>query len=265
MAPPAGRPEAPAASPRVVLVDDDPAIRRLVALALEELPVTLVSCASVAEARAALAAAPARLLITDLMMPGETGYDLLQQLQGQPALAAGTRRVVFSAGLDAAAQQRLRGLGAWRLLSKPVAIQELIDCVQAALAESTPAPDAMTAPEEAAAAAQAPRATGADPHAEAIAAHFAGDATLYGAFRASCLALFPDDIVQGDRAAAAQDAAALRRLGHSLKSVLRTLGSEAGADAAQGLEAAALAADSPAMHRGWQALRRHLQALAAAA
>lgn len=273
---PSGQPGAPA-RPRVVLVDDDPSIRRLVALVLDELPVTLVSCATVAEARRALAAAPARLLITDLMMPGETGYDLLQQLAQRPALAGGARCVVFSAGLDAAAQQRLQALGVWRMLSKPVSIQALIDCVQAALDASAEPADPVADPSTGRAvdlAAAPAAAPGADPAADpaatqaraaAIAAHFAGDAALYDAFRASCLPLFLDDIVQGDAATAAHDAPTLVRLGHSLKSVLRTLGIEAGAAEAQALEAAARAADSAASGRCWQALRRRLQALAATA
>lgn len=248
-----------------MLVDDDPAIRRLVALVLDELPLTLVCCASVAEARTALAAAPVRLLITDLMMPGETGYDLVEQLARRPALAAGTRCVVFSAGLDAGAQQRLRALGVWHMLAKPVSMQALMDCVQAALDDNTPADDPRAPPPAPGAASAGTVTDPADPRSAAIAAHFAGDAGLYDAFRASCLPLFLDDIVQGDAALATQDAAALRRLGHSLKSVLRTLGIEAGAAEAQALESAALAADSPACQRCWRGLRLRLQALAGAA
>ena len=71
---------------------------------------SLVACASVAEALAALREAPVQLLLTDLMMPGENGLDLLQHLVDEPALRGGALQVVFSAGLGAAAQERLAGV-----------------------------------------------------------------------------------------------------------------------------------------------------------
>ena len=54
--------------------------------------------------------------------------------------------------------------------------------------------------------------------------HFAGDRALFLAYRASCVAQFTNDLRQGDDACARADAPALRRLAHSLKSVLLTLG-----------------------------------------
>lgn len=92
---------------RVVLVDDDPTIRRLFALALEDLDIDLQLCPSVAQARQVLREAPAQLLVTDLMMPGENGFDLLQALNDDPGLRAGARLAVFSAGLNAAVRDRL--------------------------------------------------------------------------------------------------------------------------------------------------------------
>lgn len=59
--------------PRVLLVEDDPSLRRFVALALDELDIQLLRCASVAEAVEVLSQGPVRLVLTDLMMPGESG------------------------------------------------------------------------------------------------------------------------------------------------------------------------------------------------
>ncbi|TXC67071.1 response regulator [Piscinibacter aquaticus] len=60
--------------PRVLLVDDDPSIRRFVALALEDLDLELVEAGSVAQARERLAeGAGYALIVTDLMMPGRPG------------------------------------------------------------------------------------------------------------------------------------------------------------------------------------------------
>ena len=105
-----------AAPARVVLVDDDASIRRLVALALEDLPVELVACADAAQARQALRDAPAALLLTDLMMPGESGMALLQLLAADPGLRGPAQLAVFSAGVDEATQAALDALGVWRVL-----------------------------------------------------------------------------------------------------------------------------------------------------
>ena len=93
--------------PRVLFVDDDASIRQLVELSLEELDIDLVICSSVAQARQALRQRPARLVITDLMMPVESGFDLLQELAEtldaqQPAQAAVLQR--FGVVRDLAAQ-----------------------------------------------------------------------------------------------------------------------------------------------------------------
>lgn len=254
--------------PRVVVLDDDPAIRRLVELILEDEALTLIACGSVAQARAALAQAPARLLLTDLMMPGETGLDLLEQWRADPALPRPARVVVFSAGLDASTRARLARLGVWRLLTKPVAVEELRGVVRQALdlGERAYAEGASVAP----AVAQPvpmPSPAGEEARARAIAGQFAGQPGLYDAFRSSCLALFRDDLAQGDVACSAGDAATLRRLAHSLKGVLHGLGEPVAGDAAARLDLAAqqaLATTPPnlaSLVEPWQRLRRLLQAL----
>jgi CheY-like chemotaxis protein len=85
--------------PRVVCVDDDASIRRFVELALEDLPVELLTCADATTARELLRQGPVALLITDLMMPGESGFELLASLMADPALRGGALLAVFSAGL----------------------------------------------------------------------------------------------------------------------------------------------------------------------
>lgn len=238
-----------AGRPRILLVDDDVSIRRFVAMALEEMDVELVEAASVPQAREALRGAPFQLIITDLMMPGETGFDLLQHLADQPGQRAGARLAVFSAGLRADTQARLDALGVWRRLSKPTSLAELERCVR----------DATGGQAAAAAPARAPAADALAPAEQAaIVQHFGGDQALFLAYRSSCLAQFGQDRRDGDAALARQDAGTLRRLAHSLKSVLATLGqAEAGALARQ-LEDAAARADWAAATPQWQALRLHL-------
>jgi CheY-like chemotaxis protein len=234
--------------PRVMLVDDDASIRRFVALALDELDVTLIACASVAEALAVLREEPVQLLLTDLMMPGETGLDLLQQLSDNPALRGGALQVVFSAGLDAAARERLAGFDVWRQLSKPVSLTALEDCVrqgtqptQTERVLAVTKEQALTETEQA-----------------AVLSHFGGDQALFLLFRASCIPQFALDLRQGDAAVVQGNAGALRLLAHSLKSVLATLGHGPLSELARQLEQTAEAADWPASQALWARLRQGL-------
>lgn len=243
--------------PRVLLVDDDPSIRRFVALALEELEVDLVEAAGVAAARQALLGGPFDLIITDLMMPGETGLDLLQHLADHPAQRGAARVAVFSAGLTAAMQAQLDSFDVWRQLSKPISLTALEDCVREAVdAAASAAPSAVPA---AAGAGAESESLSADEQA-AIERHFGGERALFIAFRASCRAQFAADLRSGDAAVAGGDAPALRRLAHSLKSVLSTLGHPGAGATARSLEDAAAVADWASATPLWQQLRAHLAA-----
>lgn len=230
---------------RVVLVEDDAAIRRLVELALEDLPVDLVACADAAQARQALRDGAAALLLTDLMMPGESGLSLLQSLAADPRLRGPARLAVFSAGVDDETRAALAALGVWRVVHKPASMAALQECVMQALAAQTEA-DSASAP------------GAADAGTSAVQQFFGGDRALFLAFRASCQAQFAADIVGGDAALAAGDLLALRRLGHSLGSVLLTLGHADAAAHARALDEAARAGGAADIAAYWQTLRATL-------
>ena len=234
--------------PRVVFVDDDATIRRFVAMALEDLPVDVVTCADAGTARTALREAPAALLLTDLMMPGEDGFSLLASVVADPVLRAGARLAVFSAGLNATTRARLQPLDVWRELGKPVSTGELLDCVAAAagLLPRTRAPVAA--------------ALGADEQ-NVVDRQFGGDAALYLAFREEAHRQFAADGRALARALEAADWPALRRQAHSLKGALDTLGDDDGAALARQLEACSARADGDACRAAWPALRGHLERL----
>ncbi|WP_415266049.1 response regulator [Acidovorax sacchari] len=247
--------------PVVLLVEDDPSVARFVSMALEILPVAVQTCPCVESALAWLQEHRAALVITDLMLPGESGMGLLRRLQAEPGLAGGARIVVLSAGLDHAVRQELAACGAWRALDKPVAVAALERCVREALADSDP-----LAP----AAGGAVRATphGAEPgstaamgaEAAAIREYFSGDAALFHTYRAACLLQFGRDAAEGDRALQSSDLAALRRLCHSLASVLRTLGRAEDGALAREVELAALEDRAESARALWQVLRARLTA-----
>jgi CheY-like chemotaxis protein len=252
-----------AGRPRVLLVEDDLSLQRFVQLALEDFEIELLTVGSVDAGLAELARAPAALVLTDLMLPDRSGFELIEALAAQPALRAGARLAVFSAGLTPSTRERLERPEVWRLLSKPCGLAELEACVRDALAAEVVVPAPPSAleltPEP------TPEADDAGPpqarQAAAIAEHFGGNTPLYHAFRASCLQQFRADMAEGDQALAGGDAPALRRLAHSLKSVLLSLGHDQEAALAKALELAGEQADTAAMRALWPRLRTALGAL----
>ncbi|MBL8288121.1 MAG: response regulator [Rubrivivax sp.] len=240
-------------------------------MALEELGVDLVECEGVDGAEQTLRRAPAALVVTDLMLgAGRSGIDLLDLLAAEPTLRAGAPVLVCTASGGPGMEAALAALGAWRVLHKPVPVAELLACVREALALPQPAraPAATEAATTEAAATEAATTEVAATEAAiaeaaateaAIARHFGGDAQLYAGFRERSLAQFPADIAAGDAACAQGDLAALRRLLHSLKTVLALLGDEAGAASARQAEAEAAADRAEGAVAGWAALRGRLE------
>lgn len=246
------------ALPKVLLVEDDSSIARFVELALEELPIELVICTSVPAAMQTLHQGGVRLILTDLMLPGESGVDLMQRLEREPVPAPKPLVAVFSAGLTPAVQAQLAALKVWRLVAKPSSVAELESCVQDALSLASPAAA------DRAAGAPAPAGLTADEQL-AVATHFAGDEGLFKAYRASCLRQFAADVHTGDAACAAADWQALRRLAHSLATVLLTLGHPAQSALARQIEDAAAATPVAAepCAQSWLVLRAYLAGLQA--
>ncbi len=184
--------------PRVLLVEDDTSIARFVQMALDELPIELVICTNVPDAMQALHTDSVRLIITDLMLPGESGIDLVQQLLNDPALGGKVPVAVFSAGLTPAVREQMMAMKVWRLLSKPASVLDLEACVRDALHLNTDHPDhpartPTTATVTVTADSISANSAETD-EAQAIATHFAGDAFLFKAYRDSCLHQFHADV-----------------------------------------------------------------------
>ncbi len=203
---------------RVLLVEDDTTLQRFVAMALEDDEVRLQACISVDEALLALATQSFDLVISDLMLPGRHGLDLLQTLKQRPGLRGNARLAVFSAGLNPTVREQLEALGVTRFLSKPCSLADLQSCLDG-LRDAPPQPAAMPSI-----------------HQAAIEQYFGGNAALYQAFLARCRMQFPIDIASGRSACERGEHVKLRHLAHSLKSVLLTLGHAEAAEVARQLE-----------------------------
>lgn len=184
------------ALPRMLLLEDDPAVRRFVEIALDTLELELLPCATLAEAYSALERDPVQLVLTDMTLPDGSGLDLLQWLSER---GMACRTLVFSGSVDAALHQHLQDRGVWRVLTKPASVGSLVDAVGAALADLA---------RETAAPPSSMPATATD----LVNKYFGGNQGLFVAFRQSCLDQFVEDLRMGDPAVQAQDSAGLRRI-----------------------------------------------------
>lgn len=231
----------------VLLVEDDPLIARFVGLALEGLPLELITCASAEEAQLVLPQQPCAMLITDLMLPGISGLKLIEWLRS--STSANCQVVVFSAGVDYATTQQLDHLNVHQVLRKPVSVIDLVTCVQKVLELNS------SRLEESTATLTPPNSTNTD----VIDKFFCGDCELFFSYRASCSAQMPTDVAQGSKHLTARDSAAFRRLAHNLKSVFKLLGQEHAFSIARNLEQACLNEDWVMVDELWMRLVSEMQ------
>jgi PAS domain S-box-containing protein len=115
---------------RVVVVDDDVDGLELVAVILRNRGAAVRTCASVAEARGALAADAADVVVADIEMPGEDGYTLLAHLRAADTVS-GHRTPAIALTAYGRADDRKAALAAgFNLhLAKPVDPLELVIAV----------------------------------------------------------------------------------------------------------------------------------------
>ena len=118
---------------RVLVVDDEPAIRALVAKIVERAGHPVDTARDGAEAIEKLAQTEYPVIVLDLMMPNIDGYALIDYLKAR----SGTRPaiIVISAG-DTASLRRLDGAVVHSILRKPFDIDVLGDLITAAVRAS---------------------------------------------------------------------------------------------------------------------------------
>jgi PAS domain S-box-containing protein len=125
----------------VIVVDDEPDARELLAALLEHHGATVTAAASVDEALAAIAARAPDVVVSDIGMPGADGYELLRRLR---ALACAERRATPAVALTGFARpedgERALQAGFVAHLSKPVEPAALVTMVDQ-IANTTRAPE----------------------------------------------------------------------------------------------------------------------------
>lgn len=120
---------------RVLVVDDDPDIRALAHLALSQDGHTVIEASSGKEALASVAAQAPGLLVLDLLMPEQSGLEVLKVLRSNPATAA-LPVVVLTAMDDEANTRAGFEFGATDYVTKPFSIPQLAARVRAFLKRS---------------------------------------------------------------------------------------------------------------------------------
>jgi signal transduction histidine kinase/CheY-like chemotaxis protein len=121
----------PAERSRILLVDDDEAVRQVAAALIEEIGYEVVAAESGEAALKALEPGRFSLLITDVAMPGMNGVQLARRVEE----IAPTLPILFASGY-ADLQTFGKELEAERLLKKPFRIGEIAARIAAALAET---------------------------------------------------------------------------------------------------------------------------------
>jgi CheY-like chemotaxis protein len=123
---------------RVLMVDDEPDARDLVRAVLEHSGSIVRTASSVRSALDALHDEVPDVLLSDIGMPGESGYDLIRQVRALPADRGGdVPAAALTAYVRPEDRRKVLGAGFMMHVPKPVDPAELI-AVVAALARANP-------------------------------------------------------------------------------------------------------------------------------
>jgi two-component system, NtrC family, response regulator len=115
---------------KILLVDDDESVRRVLQLQLEEAGYSVVTACDVQEALELADEQGPALVITDLKMPGGSGVDLLNRLRSDHPET--TVVMITAFGTVQTAVEAMKS-GAYDYITKPVEFDELILIVKRAL------------------------------------------------------------------------------------------------------------------------------------
>jgi CheY-like chemotaxis protein len=124
----------PLASPTVLVVDDNEALRGVVRDVLEGAGYAVLEAVDAASALETAARHPVQLLLTDLVLPGMDGVALAQRLR---VARPGVRVLYMSGQLGDSVTGPARPTG---FLAKPFTAAALEDAVRTALADRQPPP-----------------------------------------------------------------------------------------------------------------------------
>ena len=119
--------------PRILLIDDDALLRRMLRLTLESLGHTVDEAADGDEGLARFGAEPPDLVLTDLIMPGKEGMETIIELRRD---YPDVKVIAMSGGRSGVIEflKAARLLGAAAILQKPFTTEVLAAAIATALA-----------------------------------------------------------------------------------------------------------------------------------
>ncbi|CAN5581337.1 N/A [soil metagenome] len=120
---------------RILVVDDDPDIRRLLQVILVDQDHTVVSAADGDKALEVLSKEPPEVLILDIMMPRKDGFMVLKEMRSMPARDS-TKVLILTARTAEIDWVRGYKLGADQYLTKPFENDEFVSAVETLLSMS---------------------------------------------------------------------------------------------------------------------------------
>jgi PAS domain S-box-containing protein len=118
----------------VLVLDDDPDMRELLAMILDDAGAVVRCFSTVAEALVALAQEPPDVAISDLAMPGEDGYAFVRRVRSECAGYANAIPIVaMTAYARAEDRRRVLEAGFDRHVAKPIEPEELVESLAAVI------------------------------------------------------------------------------------------------------------------------------------
>lgn len=121
---------------RVLLVEDEASIRYVVRVALELEGIDLVECACASDALRVAPEANADFILLDVMLPGTSGVELLQQLRNIPQCAS-TPVAFLTARTSPSDLAEYRALGVADVIAKPFRPSDLCARLRAVVEAKT--------------------------------------------------------------------------------------------------------------------------------
>ncbi len=122
---------------KILVVDDEPAIREMIGFALSRAGFSYIEAADAAQAEATIDREIPDLILLDWMLPGQSGIEFVKQLRSDPLTRPVPVIMLTARGEE---EDKVRGLkdGADDYVTKPFAPKELVARIEAVLRRIKP-------------------------------------------------------------------------------------------------------------------------------
>jgi CheY-like chemotaxis protein len=130
---------------KILLADDSLTIQKVVELTLAGTDYELTCVSNGQKALESLQHGWPDLILADVVMPEKNGYEVCEAIKNNPATAA-IPVILLSGTFEPFDRDRAERIGADKIVSKPFDAQQLLDQIEALLADAAGVPAAVSAP-----------------------------------------------------------------------------------------------------------------------